>query len=267
MGFTYDFTNQTDYSVTVFNKLRRSLVYPGVIPDSPNSCKVIRDATQGNLRIMPGTAILPDGGSMTITSAGYDVQYVIGKTNYIFLFLDTDAIYKVAAATAAPPQEALLLARMTYDDILIDTRTFCRSRAPSYEYTDSRIYETNVRALSKNTIYTYDVELCEDANFFVIVPPREYVLSGDTATQEDYLNFIGYYNSITDKTYSYLRGVSDGIILDCVQICFDLTRVTAGLISLTFEKEGNILHIFTERADSSSSPQVNYVPIKIIAVK
>ena len=123
--------NDTGQPLTDINTAIGNLVEGGVEMINGDACKVVNNG--GNYQILPGTAWMMDGSSITIEDEPYQLEIAEGIEQYVYFQrnIGTNTI-DIVVSSSEPPEGSVYLAKISANGAVTDLRTFATTKvAPS----------------------------------------------------------------------------------------------------------------------------------------
>jgi|GEM_PF-5278355 len=136
MALTYNFVDNVVYGANDINKVRSTLAYKGVIPETASSCQVVKNGSA--YRVLAGQAMLTDGSIAAVDQNGYDFSAASGSKWYVW-FERSEPLNNVSlkCTTSAPSGMFVRLAEISTGGVVTDVREYGRMKIPTYESTIS----------------------------------------------------------------------------------------------------------------------------------
>lgn len=117
----------TGAPLTNLNTAVSNLVESGVELYNIDACKVT--SNEGIYQIMPGTAWIGDGSSITIDSEPYQLNVTDGVLQYVYFQRNIGMnTIDIVVSSIKPPEDALLLATISADGTVTDRRTYAKTK-------------------------------------------------------------------------------------------------------------------------------------------
>lgn len=237
------FPTQESYNVSDLNTVTSAVVGTGVSLDGCKCTVVSMSDSYIVVSVSPGIIYFSDGARVRIDNDGYSLTIASGKEIYIYAYYSKSLQNAdiVADTTNAPESgEAIILAEISAEGVLVDRRMFARSKVATFgsnttfetafTYPDDPIYDEgkgmyefgyvegvdlskfNYALISYNMTSGYNVTKCY-GTFNLMSNRFEGVIMGDRYTGYnqtkllDWSNGVVYYvKKIDNRLVLYMKG-------------------------------------------------------------
>lgn len=132
-GVSDPFENGEPYNLSQFNTAGALVYTSGAVPETVSTLKVV-SASDGKVRINPGTAFFADGSTIEVEAGGHELEFVPGVKNYVYLKNDlvaSNTSYPVCSESE-PAGDFVLLAEISEAGEITDKRVYAKGKLPGY---------------------------------------------------------------------------------------------------------------------------------------